>query len=454
MDYNQAMTITVTTEPDYPRQSPLDLPEILAIVARWLREDRASLISSLCVSKDFYHALVPHVWCNLALGWPQLIPIDVVVTYARHVLSLSFRSILPSEYKSMYFPRLNQLALGTLVGPEWTLEAYCAIIRIHKDTIESLVLGISVDILSDDEFWWCVGNIKPLRKLYMAMINVEGEQRARIFWNLCENRLTRVEMERGAILETKAANTARAAARPGAWTLLEMVNVSFVQFDQTSFDQLIDLLGRSQNLRSLIWSTLSTSYTDVLLSFAPLAQLLSDKSSGIWPFLRVLRLTASCLTDAQLGAALKSLTIGLEDLHVQGSEVGAQSMQALLLRHAGTLTRLTIHECGLFTSAMMVEMLSSCPRLISVSGNGVLASDIARSFTRPWACCPQLQEWHLVVYCDGENLEDMVYCKLSMLGQLRVLDLNHRLGQIGLRPHREEDGPHLFYFPLLQLRHD
>ena len=449
-------TTTTTTIVDHPLSGPLDLPEILAIVARWLREDRASLISSLCVSKGFYHAFVPHVWYSLALGWPQLIPLDVVTAHARYVQTLSFKSILPYEYKNMYFPRLNHLSLGTLVGPEWTLDAYSAIVRAHKTTVESLTLGITLDFISDDEFWRCVGDIQTLRRLHMATINVEGEERARIFWYLCENRLTRLEIERGAILNTKSSNAAMAVAGPEAWSLLERVNASFVQFDGPSFDQLVDLLGRSQNLRSLIWSTLSTFSSSSLgqpLSLAPLAQLLSDSPSGLWPFLTVLHLTESHLSDAQLAATLKSLSIGLKDLHIQGSEVGPQSMQTLLSRHAATMTYLTIHECDLFTSAMMIEVLCSCPRLFSVSGNGLLASDIAKS-TRPWVCCSQLQEWHLVVYCDLEGLENLVYRKLSTLGKLKVMDLNHRLGQIGLRPHREEDGSRLFYFRRLQIKRD
>ncbi|KAG0243765.1 hypothetical protein B0O80DRAFT_463821 [Mortierella sp. GBAus27b] len=331
---------------------PLDLPEILSHVARYVHEK--SLPSCARVSKAWYRAFIPLVWEDIkVIHRGQVVP-KAIWSHSHLVKRLKFgnRSIVNT---SLRCPNLELLDFGRDLWADRVTE-----LIISHPSITSLKLTRSK---SGRELgiWTQLLEFRHLKALRLYCIEI-GERDTDAFWQLC-TRLERMQIMR---LWVKLSSLSS----------MEFPNIKDLEWenvDRRHVDFSIEFMKRCPGITSLR----CCSWPE----FIPLL------AANTWPNLHSLTVysTTNSISEEDLIKILGSMQrITRLNLNCCPSDF-TPAATALLHQHFASLREIRlIWNTGSSTLSMAQEILSSCPLLECLVAPQINASVIAKG--RPWVC--------------------------------------------------------------------
>ncbi|KAF9361760.1 hypothetical protein BGX26_012481, partial [Mortierella sp. AD094] len=174
----------------------------------------------------------------------------------------------------------------------------------------------------------------------------------------------------------------------------------------------LELISRCPQLEVLNWEL---SYEpDSTSVFAQRA------ASGTWPNITKLRLKM-LVQDEEVEMILGGIK-QLTELKLSRATFGPRESSALE-RHFHSLVELRLHECIGTPSSLFRNVLCSCPRLEFLSGQTILAKDVADG--GPWVCLSlkalRVQVQFTKSEHQDESLQSSVFEHLSHLHKLQDL---------------------------------
>ncbi|KAF9357996.1 hypothetical protein BGX26_002682 [Mortierella sp. AD094] len=172
----------------------------------------------------------------------------------------------------------------------------------------------------------------------------------------------------------------------------------------------LELVRRCPKLEELIWHMDSEYNRHVTEIFV------DDIAQRRWPTLE--RLTFGYnMKDEQLVPIIERMPV-ITKLDMSSTGFGPLSFQTLIGRHYSMIQELSLQNCSEVTSAMIQELLCSCPSLKEFRGDEIIAKDIVNG--RPWACL-SIKVLHVYISFTAkeQDLQHKVFGCLSGLSQLQ-----------------------------------
>lgn len=264
--------------------------------------------------------------------------------------------------------------------------------------------------------WRAICSLKPLQALYLYRLSIPPEH-ARLLWDACSNAIS------VRFIHTSLSPLPQALSQQQQKKTFPHLQRLFILEEQgLSSSALVDLISQCPNLCELQWNT------NVGVGF-PTELFLErlQRQPTLWPQLRQLRIPHEALVEEQLCKILDATT-DLESFsalyyhrhdqpphhqHQQNSQSHMTHETTLaqpaglfhytttmtlpsLARHFHTLRELSfsVTNCDRTSSVVMQTVLSSCPSLVSISGEVIRGVEIAMG--APWVCLG-LQNFYLDV---------------------------------------------------------
>ncbi|GJJ76123.1 hypothetical protein EMPS_08482 [Entomortierella parvispora] len=406
-------------------KSPVELPEIVPVIATLLTGDRNALQTCCRVSKVFYDAFTPVLWSDLVLfhGPHKLLAaLPAVDKHAGLVHTLTFVGNFSNDYCFLEYPNLRSLVI--LSDPDSTMDdglplGYTSLVKNHSNVLKSLKVYCR-SLRRRPIFWEAVEKVKDLRHLDLTHVAFEGQDGATTFYNLGRNaKDISLKMIK---LTTRAVPFLSGAPSPSPW---QDVHFEKVGCFQPMFYCLIQRIVQSPGLRSLVLLKITNS--DNHSENFSLESLVEEveRRRPCWPQLVRLHLQDCDLEDTQLETLLSSLdSCQIKDLNLAFTQFGPKAHAALIVNHSWNLRHLNLQKCKNVSSLMLHSILCSHARLVSIKGGKILATDLLAD-ERDWVC-NELQVWDLEIYMDERDPDHccQVFLRLSSLSHLRTLILN------------------------------
>ncbi|KAG0307576.1 hypothetical protein BGZ98_010377 [Dissophora globulifera] len=377
-----------------PSPHPLDFPEILSAVGAYLLP--GSLTSCVRVSRHWHQTLLSLVWRYVRLE--HFSPVAPEAQYLHKnryfVRSLVVGGDVAEELTFLRFPTLRTLTLLSLNSgyaaamvqahpslvhleisggrpTSYDVATLEAVMRLPR--LRSLSANLSLDEATVDLFWAVCTRIERLR-LHDAIFRVDGHLDSMMFSNIRE---------------------------------LVLHNDSIYNHRYPRKD--LEIMQRCPKLETLSWRGCWESGQE----FFHLA------AAGTWPYLENLTMAPTQTGDVKQALAFQQLKrISFLKIGV----FGPRSFQAIR-PHFATLKTLYLTKYGLATSAMMQELLSSCPVLEELIGDSIHADDIAHG--QPWIRT-RLRHLVLCINFDPSTIDEyqpLIFKQFSRLTRLEHLDV-------------------------------
>ncbi|KAG0057128.1 hypothetical protein BGZ83_001562 [Gryganskiella cystojenkinii] len=386
-------------------RKPLEIDEIVAIVSTLVtaRRDR---IACLRVSKTFFSAFGRQVYKTIVLpensySRSKTVPLTTLIKYQSWVRSLILYDCFSIDYlDQLYLPQLSELRLCGIAqsygAPDvryfhgernqdptkfWFTDDLdglpVQLIHRHAHTLEKLHLRNLRMKRSGPEknprplgdnvlFWRTVLDLEHLRELCLNQVTVGEKDALAVFWKICEHgRLTKLELNSvwaidlskappepyeslysSSSMQLFSSSTLSEQQQPGQYqqdqqrcpSRLEKFSLEQFQCDLSATERFSKILRSSENLQSSVKMPGSNSSADLVLQTVP---------------------------------------TGLEVFTFYGGlGLGDPGYQILLNRQAETLVHLDLARCFGVSSAMLHEILCTCPGLEYIGGDMISEMDI------------------------------------------------------------------------------
>ncbi|KAF9105670.1 hypothetical protein BGX27_009505 [Mortierella sp. AM989] len=308
------------------------------------------------------------------------------------------------------YPNLESLTIPTYPvkntnnpNTSWDIDDLMAMIRAHPLISSlSLILGMDCDSAS---IWKLISELGNLR-------------------NLCIRGLP--------VLQDGLEYFSRTCARLESLSLAGYHIVNKGDFDSITFPRIqslqlstceksshiddLELIRRCTGLRKLVWCNLSRPHDPT--STAEFHRMATART---WPKLESLTIDNHSLPDDKLAEILRVMR---KITTLRFGEGFGQLSYVELRPHFATVKELGLVSCELVTSAMIQEVLSSCPLLEKFEGPRIHAKDITKG--RPWVCT-ELKQLTVCIDIDSaeaDQAQPLVFEQMSQLTQLETLNLN------------------------------
>ncbi|KAI8595509.1 hypothetical protein EDD21DRAFT_391054, partial [Dissophora ornata] len=386
------------------KSTPLDLPEIQLAVASHLTDP--SLVQCLRVCKSWYRTLLPLVWRQVQVGYSMVKSRQQgpsprnLKQHCELVCGLVIEG--SNSWDVTHYPNLHTLTLDVYSKADTGLafeDTLAALIALNKSIV---VLKLRMKSIPGLAFWRAASELDQLRSLHLSFFNNGmgvGADAVEYFLKVCM-RLQYLE-----VLGPKLVGCSHFTnlSFPRMRTLL-LLSVN----DVTPIDQL-EFISRCPGLERLAWHVSSV-----------VKQLAGKLASGMWPDLEAFELIDlySDVADEDIALIINGMRRAT-GLDFGRSPFGPSAFQALR-RHFSTLKHLRLTNCIAMTSSMLQEILGSCPQLVELKVDKVLAKDIVDG--EPWACLSIKSLQIQIGFGQGEqHLQPLVFKQLSRLVQLQRL---------------------------------
>ncbi|KAG0006472.1 hypothetical protein BGZ65_007555 [Modicella reniformis] len=394
-----------------PLETPLEIPEIMLLVASCLRDEE--LAQCLRVSRTWRDLFRPLRWREVRVGhkfreppfnssgdYPRCFgprPVDI---YHHRDLILDLTLFGDTAGLDKYnYPNLHKLAIDYTCGTgDSEQKVDLALTEMFPSLIDLRFEKVPVGVTS----WITLFAHHHIRILTLCNILVNTDD-APTFWKACA-KLENLEMDRVIIQ----------GGRIPADMMFDRMRTLYVweakEMDETS---LIDLALRCPKLEELILATV------VISPDTPPKPINLPIPKECWPHLENLQLECN-IQDADLGSILEGVG-NLICLDLHSCTMGEQAFRALGL-HFSTLVELNLQNCFSATSSMFRDIMCSCPELEVLKANNVFANDVTEG--GPWVC--QLLRKLKICFLFGSSetyLQLLIFERLSTLVQLECLTL-------------------------------
>ncbi|KAG0003051.1 hypothetical protein BGZ80_005863 [Entomortierella chlamydospora] len=165
----------------------------------------------------------------------------------------------------------------------------------------------------------------------------------------------------------------------------------------------LELIRRCPKLEELVWHMDSEIFVE-------------DIAQGRWPMLERLSFGYN-MADEQLEPIINRIPV-IVKLDMSSTGLGPLSFQSLIGRHCSMIQELSLQNCSHVTSAIIQELLCSCPSLRVLRGDEIIAKDIVNG--RPWACL-SIKVLHVYISfaAKEQDLQHKVFECLSRLSRLQ-----------------------------------
>ncbi|KAG0267729.1 hypothetical protein BG011_000041 [Mortierella polycephala] len=415
---------TTTTSPII---NPLNLPEILLIIAQFLT--RKELSQCVRVSRTWHESFLPKLWETLDFTSVQKAEI-LHYELALKILANepSRRSFVKNFVCSIVnipdFPIkfLNLVSLEV----EWRLwrntKNFIDFVSKHIQSIERLSLS-NIRLKVPYNFWDVMLSAHRLSELRLRRFHIHHRHCLQSFWILCSN-LEALHISKSNIPIISSPLDEEDSPRE-AQSFSRLRTMELEDIEGQSLAMQLEWIGICKELESLRWvhRTQQSRFAIVINNFADMAL------DGKWPKLHSLQIPFTDIQDRDLANILQSMS-SVRVLDATRSRLGPLSFQEIRL-HFNTIQRLELSKCPSLTSTMLREILQSCPQLRTLVGKTVLCTwDVVESEKCPWVCT-RLRELRIDFEFEqsGENQEYdrammNIFEKLSALTMLEILDLS------------------------------
>ncbi|KAK3805567.1 MAG: hypothetical protein J3Q66DRAFT_125672 [Benniella sp.] len=400
-----------------PSESPLGIPEIVDVVA--LHLDQSSLARCLRVSKSWQDTFIPHVWREIRRefkddgSWHQYAAPDQESLYKhRHLVQGLYISGPFKENDMCTHPNLRTLRISFYMGEKTTELS-------HRRVID----------------WELAGKAPSIRELSLACVIAEYP----LFRGMSDNtHLRSLSIEQGEIRSNCALGLLEACKN------LESLSLSRVLFEGEPVSIPHDaVFGRMRRLRlhemwnnwdwvpmvfhcpmleSFEWTTrnfwlrISINHPVQKIHWPPIVHL--NRSAGIRPY----QDTDWASVIRGIGNTLGNITLFCPRMR---DTFGPQAFEALL-SHSNALVKLSLHSRSSATSAAILNVLHSCPKLEDLRVQEIMARDIVQG--GPWVC-RQLRSLMTCIRVGQteQDLHHLVFERLSTLVCLTTLVIRYTI---------------------------
>ncbi|KAK3819586.1 MAG: hypothetical protein J3Q66DRAFT_334970 [Benniella sp.] len=398
-----------------PLDNPLEIPEITGIVASYLAPK--DLASCLRVSKEWLALFLPHRWKSINVGFKPSKKSDGSISMRsfsrfgphaadiyrhRHLIhNLKISGDLDGLDKYIY-PNLRKLVVDYYHGAKEPDR------MIFLELVEMFPLVESLDldyVKIEAATWLTLSTHSHITTLSLEGIVITSSAVSGFWrtWTKLECLVLRgVTIEGGAI--------------PDDVMFLRLTSLSLCHMDLYGAQQL-RLIFQCPALRSFEWRDSEWDDGD---TYTVTKDLIPNEG---WPHLKVLEIEGR--DDTEVASILEGIGNqheGLDRLHLYDCAFLDQSSRALEL-HFSTLVDLTLPTLSV-PSAVIPDILCSCPRLQSLFVGCVLVRDIVNG--GDWAC-RQLKTLRICFRLEeGEqDLQHDLFTRLSSLVRLECLSMGY-----------------------------
>ncbi|KAG0093328.1 hypothetical protein BGZ93_002200 [Podila epicladia] len=395
-------------------QQALSIPEIKAQIGEFL--DSKSLSICTRVSKAWSAAFGTILYHHVSiLAFNRHSPsIPVLKRHAHQTFSLTLTLPVDLGYFTLKCPSLRALHLNGLLGARVkTIAGYetrghrkaLALIQQHQQTLRSVAVGLLWPIAKSLEFWTSIAMCPRLETLLVRdekmFVNNGDHSEQEAFWIAC----------------TKARNLTlknlrfQAAVNVPAWLDFSRVRkLELLGAEWWHADKQVLWMGRCSELRILNWTPLKTKPHVVGAS-----ALTTFPAS--WPKLRELTLSGQEIKDHDLVAVISTAEV-LVKLSVPQTQFGRRAFAALRTHHFQVLRLLNLQDCESATSAMVQEVMASCPGLEYLRAPLLRSVDVLVG--APWVCL-KLKQLQLETFFLDTNDTDKEVQKVALAARFSAL---------------------------------
>ncbi|KAK3823262.1 MAG: hypothetical protein J3Q66DRAFT_437653 [Benniella sp.] len=337
--------------------TPLELPEILSLVAAYLPP--RSLPACARISKAWYQACVPFIWKSIDLKDQPMAPIQS----HSHLVKKVRIACVREEHNTVRFPNLDSLELNFQghqhsAGIQFVME-HPTITRLELRTLFS---G------SRTELWDNLLGFRYLKTLALTSKEAFGLNIDK-FWQLC-TRLERLD------IYVRHYSNLRFTMPPGELTSIRDLGVYGCYSNNVPV--FTEFIRRCPRLTSIHWHT-SGPYEKTFIS--GLVALLEAKTL---PDLEYLEARTRKITNHLFTRLIKSMS-RITGLLVDFSKDSMRmDFAALIEPHFSNLRVLEMNVHGYTTSPVAQIVMSSCPLLERLVAPCVDALVVAEG--KPWVC--------------------------------------------------------------------
>ncbi|KAF9166617.1 hypothetical protein BGX21_000323 [Mortierella sp. AD011] len=336
-----------------------------------------------------------------------------------------YRNFNPS-YTTIY-PRLHTLTCGMIQPPSPSdIDSSSdndndshkdekGLTPIGDDPAELVALNLSLlhitlvrlDGSLFSALWKAISQLPRLKTLRLLSVSIDSETvDAEALWEACAN------AEKLYILGSVFAAINGIAAHLISHRI-RFLHVRAIKREGEGSDsnlKQLELIRRCPKLEELVWRVDSEYDSHVTELFV------EDIAQGRWPALERLSFGYN-MADEQLEPIINRIRV-IVKLDMSSTGLGPLSFQTLIGRHCNVIQELSLQGCSHVTSAMIQELLCSCPFLKVFRGDEIIAKDIVNG--EPWACL-SIKVLHVYISFAAreQDLQHKVFECLSKLSQLQ-----------------------------------
>ncbi|KAF9559197.1 hypothetical protein EC968_006676 [Mortierella alpina] len=398
----------------YLSVAALGIPEILLIIGHFL--SRKDICACIRVSRTFHAAFITVLWEHVVLEQNSVLlkSVAAVKAHSPHIQSLTLRSGVPSEFYQLRYENLTSLTVDPRYvqkssNPSSVAHEQTQLVQLNP-TIKALALKHLFLPLSK-AFWDAVGTWETPQSLHMSEIKIAPEA-SDSFWRAC-SRFQDLEIDQvGVQLFTKRIDFEFPRIKS---LTLEDGYPSNVFLGLESHMELLCLVP---GLLRLDWKVLWSN-----LELEGFQQLLHRKDV-MFPKLRSLCIYGAFFTDEKIASILEHAPV-LTRFSDNSMRAGSLTFSRLKNDHFGALDTLSVIGCASFTSPVVLEVLSSCPKLRVFTATYISVTDIVQS-PQPWVCSrlERLEVWIAKPTKCPTEWEREVFKRISQFEFLEELHLH------------------------------
>ncbi|GJJ76085.1 hypothetical protein EMPS_08444 [Entomortierella parvispora] len=341
------------------RLSPLELPEILFVVAPYIGlHGGRSICSSLRVCKTWHRSFIHLIWRDLELQGTQT-PYRYILAKRGLIQSLVLRGNVPIRYAQLEYPHLSRLEVKANFGLIIT-----ELIHRHRKSLRHIRLRGMPHANDSHPFWSVLANLPRLQNLDMTNMVIMDNRKCLDLDVAFSTPWMELTLQNLSIYGHRPTAHLERTWHPNP-PMLQKVVLRSILIKRLFADELASRLLRCSNLQSLEWDVTITDARH----YCPLVPTEvdgNDQRALLWPCLTRLQLSVPNLADDKISAILMSLQRGLTELGLQLTAFGQLATNALIARHAQTLRDIDLEGCPTLTEAMEADIVTACPHLTAI----------------------------------------------------------------------------------------
>ncbi|KAF9906475.1 hypothetical protein EC991_000644 [Linnemannia zychae] len=414
-----------------------NLPEeVIALIGTHL--DINNLRVAILTCRLLHNALYPLLWRQLSLPptRSQLLPAKVEEN-AHLVRCLVFRFPLAEEFYSIHYRNVYDMSINyyttrsshspRLQTPAEQDKLHCLLISSNPQIRDLALLG---DIVSPSKVLWdtIASSLQNPRRMVFRSLRYFPNNTLETFWRTC-SLFEELDLKiRGSVYH----NVLKTLSFPRLKRLALQLMGPYDDLDSGSQDY-INWLESLPQLEDLDWQ----GPLGVIISSS---HFISALRRNPWP--RLESVTLRCLFGPDNEwANLIQLLPPLKKVRVGSRLIGEQSFARLQENHFKSLRSLDVQGCPLFSSRMVLAVLTECVYLEEFLGSYLLSSDLKNgdSASQDWACVG-LKQLKLFIAAEPDDPEssELAFKQLSRLHHLQQLYLDEGLVSLVSEELREE----------------